>query len=120
MFGIIPNQDDPEFRAGQAVGDVVSFTAGFARLGYAGSAKLSSMVLRRSPTLANAMKAVENRNMLKKIFRLNPWSEFRIYPYSAMSAKYGGDTLEIIKASGRTNPYLNGLGAGLIAPTGDE
>jgi uncharacterized protein RhaS with RHS repeats len=113
LFGVLPNQDNANYRAGQTVGDEVSLAGGVARLGYAGAAKGSSLLLRKVPTLANAMKAVARRNTLKKVFRLNPWSEFRIYPYDAMDAKYLGDLLEIIKASGRTNPYLNLLGGSM-------
>jgi hypothetical protein len=113
LFGILPNQDNPNYRAGQTVGDVVSLAGGLARVGYAGAAKGTSLVLREAPTLANSMKAVAIRNALKKAFRLNPWSEYRIYPYDAIARKYRGNLLEIIKASGRTNPYLNLLGASM-------
>jgi len=115
LFGVLPDQDNANYRAGQTVGDVVSLAGGLARLGYAGAAKGSSLLLQKAPTLANAMKAVARRNTLKKVFRLNPWSKYRIYPFDKIYAnpKYHGDLLEIIKASGRTNPYLNLLGAGM-------
>lgn len=113
LFGVLPNQDNANYRAGQTVGDVVSLAGGLARLGYAGGAKVTSLALREAPTVANAMKSVAIRNALKQWFRLNPWSEYRIYPYATISAKYGGDLLEIIKAAGRTNPYLNLLGGSM-------
>lgn len=115
LFGVLPDQDNANYRAGQTVGDVVSLAGGLARIGYAGLAKGSSLLLQKAPTLANAVKAVARRNTLKKVFRLNPRSEFRIYSFDEIYAnpKYSGDLLKIIKASGRTNPYLNALGAGM-------
>ena len=111
LLGVLPNQDNANYRAGQTVGDVVGLAGGLARLGYAGAAKVTSLVLREAPTVGNAMKAVAIRNALKKAFRLNPWSEFRIYPFENRLAYYGGDLLRVIQGAGRTNKYLNWLGA---------
>jgi hypothetical protein len=85
---------------------------GGARLAYAGSAKaLSAMYAARGATLANAMAASAARNGVKQLFRLNPWSTFRVYPFEKMMAKYGGDFAKIIAAAGRTDGALNALGA---------
>ncbi len=115
LFGVLPNQDNANYRAGQNVGDVVSLAGGLARLGYAGAAKVTSLALREAPTMVNAVKAVATRNALKKAFRLNPWSEFRIYTFENRYAYYGGDLSKIIRGAGRTNKYLNLLGAGAAA-----
>lgn len=60
------------------------------------------------------------RNTLKKIFRLNPWSKFRIYTFDEIAPKYGYDMLEIIKASGRTDPYLNLFGGSMAISALDD
>jgi hypothetical protein len=62
-------------------------------------------------TEAAARAAVANRNLLKRIFRLNPFSKFRIYPFEKIFAKYGNNPAAVIAAAGRTNGSLNKLGA---------
>jgi hypothetical protein len=92
-------------------GEWASLGLGAGRLAYAGLAKGASMAYAaRGATMANAAGASAFRNGLKKAFRLNPFSKFRVYPFSKMVEKYG-DAESIIDAAGRTNSGINAAGA---------
>ena len=96
-------------------GQWASLGLGGGRLVYAGAAKGSSLIqTARGATMANARTASSFRNGLKKAFRLNPFSKFRVYPFEKISTKYG-DPKSIIDAAGRTDGTLNALGADLVA-----
>lgn len=92
-------------------GEWASLGLGVGRLAYAGIAKGASMsYAAMGATMENAVAASAFRNGLKKVLSLNPWREFRIYPFDQMVEKYG--TAEaIIDAAGRTNLGWNALGA---------
>ena len=64
--------------------------------------------------MRNAEAASTFRNGLKRAFRLNPFSQFRVYPFSRMVEKYG-DPKSIIDAAGRTNKGINKLGGATAA-----
>ncbi len=91
-------------------GEWASLGLGVGRLAYAGLAKGASMVYAaRGASMANAAGASAFRNGLKKTFRLNPFSKYRVYPFSKMVNKYG-DAKSIIDAAGRTNSEINAIG----------
>jgi RHS repeat-associated protein len=93
-------------------GEWASLILGLGRLAYAGVAKGASMTYAaKGYTINNAMAASTFRNTLKKVFRLNPFSEFRVYPFSTVLSKYNGSAQKVIEAAGRTNSTLNWLGA---------
>jgi RHS repeat-associated protein len=96
-------------------GEWASLGLGAARLAYAGLAKGASIAYAaRGATMANAAAVSGFRNGLKQVFRLNPWSKFRIYSFENMVEKYG--TAEtIIAAAGRTNTGNNAVGAAAAA-----
>jgi hypothetical protein len=96
-------------------GEWASLALGGARMAYAGLAKVGSLsYAAMGATMENAAAASAFRNALKKAFRLNPWSQYRIYPLDRMVEKYG--TAEaIIKAVGRTDRYANRVGAAAAA-----
>jgi RHS repeat-associated protein len=96
-------------------GEWASLGLGVGRLAYAGLAKGSSMLYAaRGATMENAMEAAAFRNILKRVFRLNPWSMFRIYPFEKVVGKY--ETAEaIIEAAGRTNVPYNIIGTVVAA-----
>jgi len=83
-------------------GEVATIGLGGARLVYAGIAKSLSI------SGMSARQAFEYRNLLKKVFRLNPFSKYRIYKYDDMLLKYGETGLKA--AAGRTYQPLNYLG----------
>ncbi|MBF0532545.1 MAG: RHS repeat protein [Candidatus Omnitrophica bacterium] len=91
-------------------GVVSSFAFGAGRLAYSGTAKVASVFYGTTPTLSNAMKAVELRNQLKIVFSLNPFRTTGIYSFEQVLSKYKGSADAIIQASGRTNLYINALG----------
>jgi RHS repeat-associated protein len=92
-------------------GEWASLGLGAGRLAYAGLAKGSSMFLAaRGMTMQNAAAASAFRNSLKKWFSINPWRNFRIYPFEKMIEKYP-NAEEIIRAAGRTSAYYNLIGA---------
>ena len=84
-------------------GDWTSLGLGGLRLGYAGAAKAISF------SSSNGRQAANARNILKKLFRANPFSTYRVYPYEQLLKKYGTDEA-VKKAAGRTNGSLNRLG----------
>jgi RHS repeat-associated protein len=96
-------------------GEWASLGLGAGRLAYAGIAKAGSMSYAAlGATMENAAAASTFRNGLKQAFRLNPWSQFRVYPFERMVEKYG--TAEaIIEAAGRTNTGINMVGAAAAA-----
>ena len=85
------------------LGDWTSFGLGGLRLAYAGAAKGISLFA------SSGKQASSARNILKKVFRANPFSTYRVYPYEKLLNKYGTDEA-VKKAAGRTNPALNRLG----------
>ena len=98
-----------------SAGGWASLGLGAGRLLYAGAAKGGSIVfLRMGATMKNAASASAFRNLLKRIFRLNPWSKLRIYPFAKMVTKYGTPEA-IIRAAGRTSLEWNLGGALAVA-----
>lgn len=96
-------------------GEWASLALGVGRMAYAGIAKGASMAYAaRGATMANAAAASAFRNRLKKAFRLNPWSTYRVYPFANMVEKYGSAEA-IINAAGRTNAGANAVGAAAAA-----
>jgi len=92
-------------------GEWASLALGLGRVAYAGVAKGASLFYAlRGATMKNAMSASAFRNVLKKVFRLNPFSKFRVYPFGKMVEKYKTADA-IISAAGRTNSALNKFGA---------
>jgi RHS repeat-associated protein len=95
------------FKAGEWAGLVL----GSGRLAYAGITKGASLLyLSRGATLANAARAVAFRNGMKALFRLNPWTTYRIKTLGDMLAKKGS-VEAVIRVSGSTSAKWNGLGA---------
>jgi len=96
-------------------GEWASLGLGAGRLAYAGIAKAGSLTYAAlGATMENAAAASAFRNGLKQAFRLNPWSQYRIYPLERMVEKYG-TAEEIIRAAGRTDRYVNEVGAAVAA-----
>lgn len=87
------------------VGQVLAVIPGVGRLLYAGAAKVVSL----TPGITGATAAA-TRNQLKHFFRLGFFSEYRMYSYETLLAKYGSDAA-VKAAAGRTNSVLNAAGA---------
>ena len=97
--------DNVDYDSGYyTAGEVGSMTLGGARLAYAGLAKGASLM-----SGLTARQTFEFRNSLKKVFRLNPFSTYRIYPYEKMLSKYGSEAAVKV-AAGRTNTTINIMG----------
>jgi RHS repeat-associated protein len=94
-------------------GELASFAVGTGRLAYAGAAKCLRLI--KAPNaLDRARKIADARNKLKDLFRLGQFKNFRKPTFDQLLNRY--KTAEgIIDAATRTNPLLNGVGAGAAA-----
>ena len=92
-------------------GEWASLGLGAGRLAYAGLSKGASLAYAaEDASMADAEAASAIRNSLKKWFRVNPWSTYKVYPFEQMQATYGTAN-EIIAAAGRTDKIINIVGA---------
>ena len=97
-------------------GEIASLVVGLGRVGYAGAAKALPLMVRSGRTqLERALAVSAVRNILKRGFRLNPWSTSRIYSAEQVLQKYGSNPAAIIAAATRTDAAFNGLGAAAAA-----
>lgn len=104
------------YGSGKIAGTILGAVEGGGRLAYAGIAKASSMsLLRQGATLENAQAAISFRNNLKVVFNLGMDNVAKRLTIGRALERYGGDLAGIIKASGRTEKFLNALGADLAA-----
>jgi RHS repeat-associated protein len=93
-------------------GEVASFFLGMARVAYGGLARaLPHLVRAGSTELERALAASALRNTMKRGFRLNPWSSYRVYSEAEVIEKYHGVASEIMAGATRTDPVLNAMGA---------
>ncbi|TDR14631.1 RHS repeat-associated core domain-containing protein [Marinicella litoralis] len=93
---------------GYITGEYLSFGIGGGRLAYAGAAKGYSMYS------TSARSSVNFRDNLKAVFRLGVGRNWRAKSYEFFRYKKRLTDSQIIKSAGRTNPYFNLYGAGLI------
>ena len=100
-YNHVVNSHSPIYQTGS----YTTLLLGGARLAYAGAAKGISILPGVTGRQASSM-----RNILKRIFRLNPFSNYRVYPYEKLLQKYGSESA-IKNAAGRTSGSINRLGA---------
>jgi RHS repeat-associated protein len=97
------------------VGEYIPLIVSTARLAYAGALKLLPFVVRQgSDQLKHALAVSAARNTAKKVFRINPWSTYRIYTEEEVLARYGADPKAIVDAATRSNPAINGAAFGVM------
>jgi RHS repeat-associated protein len=93
-------------------GEITTFALGVARIGYAATAKALPLLIKGGATpLKRALTISAARNTMKKLFRLNPFSKYRIKSAKEVIKQYKGNPKAIIEAATRTNPKVNRLGA---------
>ena len=92
------------------VGNYGTMAVGGARLLYAVGARGVSMAGSAIGGMEGAAAAHGGRNMLKILARGGFFPNYRIHPFSVVSAHYGGDAGAIISAAGRTNAAWNRAG----------
>lgn len=64
---------------------------------------------------AQALEAAALRDGLKRLFRGNPSSTYKIMdPAQRLAEYYEGDAAAMMDAAGRTSPYVNALGAAAL------
>ena len=97
------------------LGELTSLAIGFARLGYAVAARgLAWRATLVGGDLEAARAASAGRNLLKRVARLGLFPNYRIWDWASVMGKYKGDADAIIAASGRTDPFFNRLGFGVV------